>query len=122
MVKIRGEIQNATQSAGLRPQGERAGKSLVDNRDYKVTQMPEGCNAEQFKKWRHDVIIFLEAHPSWKGARRILGWLRKENKVVTEEILHSAITKANADSFEESGYEVASHGEWTFSERTRELY
>ena len=92
IVKIRSEIQDATRSAGMRPQGERTGKSLVDNRDYKVSQMPEGCNAEQFKKWRHDVIIFLEAHPSWKGARRILGWVRKENKVITDELLHKAIT------------------------------
>ena len=50
----------------------RDSKRLIDSRDQKVSFMPENCITEQFKKWRHDAVIFLEAHPKWKGAKKVL--------------------------------------------------
>ena len=121
--KIRAEIHEAATTAGFQPRADdRRGKSLVDSRDYKVSQMPESCNAEQFKKWRHDAVVFLEAHPRWKGARRVLAHLRKQTKAVDHKALYEAITAANVDSFDETGEEVIVPGEWQFLDRSRELY
>ena len=124
LAKIRHEINEAASSSGFRPRtDDRQGKSLVDTRDYKVSQMPESCNAEQFKKWRHDAVIFLEAHSRWKGSRRVLAHLRKETKVINGESLLKAIRAANVDSHEETGEEVIPDcHDWQFLDRSRELY
>ena len=63
-VKVRGEMSEAATGMGFKPRSDKP-QGLVDSRDFKVSMMPESCNAEQFKKWRHDALVFLEAHPKW---------------------------------------------------------
>ena len=85
--------------------------------------MPEGCTTEQYKKLRHDAVVFLEAHPKWAGAKKALGNLRKATRVADEEVLNEAIRKSNAEHYAEHGVALipdASH--WSFHEYSRELY
>ena len=66
---------------GVRSGGDSKGfKSLLDPRDYKFPSMPETCNLEVFKKWRHDALTFLEANSRWSGATQLLDQVRKTTK------------------------------------------
>ena len=120
-VKVRGEMSEAASGWGFRP---RSGKpqGLVDSRDFKVSMMPENCNTEQFKKWRHDALVFLEAHPKWTGAKKILGLLRKSVRIVDADLMRQAIRDANAECEEETGSRVTDEDHWNFCDRSRELY
>ena len=84
--------------------------------------MPESCNAKQFKKWRHDALIFLEAHPKWAGAKKIIGLLRKAVRAVDAEIMRKAISDANSECEEETGSHLTDPDGWNFFDRSRELY
>ena len=84
--------------------------------------MPENCNAEVYKKWRHDVVVYLEAHPKWAGAKRILGQLRKSNRVVDSAVMDEAIRLANADFQTEHGRDLLDASAWNFDAYSRELY
>ena len=124
---IRGEIDmiknvmEATASAkGFTPDKP---KGLIDTRDFKVSVMPENCTTEQYKQWRHHVLIFLEAHPKWAGAKRVLNQVRKSVSVIGPAALSDAIDSANAESMQEiREFVVPDKSKWSFAERTRELY
>ena len=103
---------------GRAPPREHTPKSLVDSRDYKVGTMPENCNTEQFKKWRHDVLVFMESHAKWTGAKKLLDEIRKEVKEVNNESFDRIVKKFCSDGAAGFG-DITS---WTFPERSRELY
>ena len=102
--KVRGEIDQAATSAGFRHEKSSHQKSLIDTRDYKVDKMLEPCNIEQYQKWRHDTIVYLEAHAKWAGAKKLLGSIRKSPKVVDHEVLSQAIREVNHECQEEHGH------------------
>ena len=100
-----------------------APKGLIDTRDYKVPQMPENCTVEQFKKWRHDATVFLEAHAKWKGAKKILHLTRLGTVEVNEEQFDKAVKKAQDDHLAETSKDlIPDLRTWSFAERSRELY
>ena len=59
---------------------------MVDTGDYNFPVMTDNCTAEQFNKWRHDGLVYLEAHSRWKGATQIFNKLRMSNKPITEGV------------------------------------
>ena len=120
-VKVRGEMSEAATGMGFKPRSDKP-QGLVDSRDFKVSMMPESCNAEQFKKWRHDALVFLEAHPKWAGAKKILGYIRKAVQVIDTDAMFKAINDANSECNEETGSPVTDPDHWTFLDRSRELY
>ena len=122
-LKVRREIDNAAVHAGVRQEKPRDyHKSLVDTRDYKVDKMPEPCSLEQYKKWRHDTVVLLEAHPRWNGAKKILGCIRKSTKAVDSECLSQAIREVNHECQEEFSHPLVDGSDWDFLSRSRELY
>ena len=86
--------------------------------------MPENCTTEQFKQWRHHVLVFLEAHPKWAGAKRVINHVRKGLKMVDSDALEVAVDSANSDSVDETGKQVVPDDgpQWSFTDRTKELY
>ena len=61
----------------------KSGRCILDTRDNKFPDMSKPCSLEQFKKWRHDGFNFLEAHPSWFRATRVLHEYRKSASMAT---------------------------------------
>ena len=120
-VKVRGEMSEAASGMGFKPRGDKP-QGLVDSRDFKVSMMPESCNAEQFKKWRHDALVVLEAHPNWAGAKKVLGCVRKAVRVVDTDIMRKTILDANSECEEETGSYLTDPDGWNFLDRSRELY
>jgi len=58
-------------------------RRIFDDREYKVKDLPEKCSPAQFKKWVHEVEIFLEtAGESWKGIKALLGQCRKQEQEI----------------------------------------
>ena len=66
----------------------RAGKSLVDSRDYKSPQMPETCSTLQFSKWRHDGLQYLEAHVTWHHATEFMHEIRQQTVEIAEAVFY----------------------------------
>ena len=120
-VKVRGEMSEAASGMGFRPRSDKP-QCLVDSRDFKVSMMLENCNTEQFKKWRHDALVFLEAHPKWTGAKKILGLLRKSVRIVDSDLMRQAIWDANTECEGETGSPLADVENWNLCDRSRELY
>lgn len=110
-----------------RPREDRQ-KSIFNTRDYKVPLMAEGCTTEQFKQWRHDVLIYLEAHENWRGAKKVLDLVRREKVEISAAIMATIIRSANKDHAkvrdpDDTNYgELIPDGTWKFGSRARELY
>ena len=121
-VKVRSEITEAATGMGFRPRDSKP-KDLIDSRDYKVSHMPENRTTEQFNKWRHDAVVFLEARPKWKSAKKVLHLPRKATKVIDDGAMLAAINEANRESRSECGSNIVETvGECHFLDWSRELY
>ena len=83
--------------------------------------MLDNCTAEQFKKWRHDGLVRLEAHSRWKGATQILNKLRMSNKPITEDVFDIGVKELETEQCDEEEESFNAEG-WEFVDRKRELY
>ena len=52
-------------------------KSILDSRDFKVEKLEASPSLESFKKWRHDLCLFLQTHSKWSGAGLYLDKARR---------------------------------------------
>ena len=60
-------------------------RMLFDARDYKIPELVSDPSLAVFKKWKHDLALFVETiGPSWKGVPRILRTFRFPNTAFTE--------------------------------------
>ena len=60
-------------------------RMLFDARDYKIPQLASHPSLAVFKKWKHDVKLFIKTiGPSWKGVLSILRTSRFLNPEFTE--------------------------------------
>ena len=58
---------------------------LFDARDYKIPELASDPSLAVFKKWKHDVELFIDTiGPSWKGVPSILRTSRFLNTEFTE--------------------------------------
>ena len=61
---------------------------LFDARDYKIPELTSDPSLAVFKKWKHDVELFIETiGPSWKGVPRILRTSRHLNTEFIEGMI-----------------------------------
>ena len=98
-------------------------KSLLDPRDYKFPSMPESCNLEVFKKWRHDALTFLEANSRWGGATQLLDQVRKTTKPIdVDEFLIIVEKTMKAPEIDDEPFVSADWEKGYFVERSKELY
>ena len=70
-----GEMQfsGATGAESSFGKGAPRERVLFDARDYKITELHADPSLGVFKKWKHDVELFIETiGPSWKGVPSIL--------------------------------------------------
>ena len=75
--------------------GKGKGSRLIDTRDYKFAQMPETCSTEQFKKWRHDGLTYLESHAQWSGVTHLLHELRKSPVEIDKKVFTLAVAETD---------------------------
>ena len=67
-------IETARSEGGsvLRPNQERD-RQVFDPRDYKIEALPSSISLGVWKKWRHEVEIYVDTiGPTWKGVKLIL--------------------------------------------------
>ena len=68
--------------------GQRGGsggreRRIFDDREYKIKDLPDKVAPAQFKKWVHEVELFLEtAGESWKGIKALLSQCRRQNREI----------------------------------------
>ena len=71
---IRQLIESARSEGGsvLRPSQERD-RQVFDPRDYKIESLPSSISLGAWKKWRHEVAIYVDTiGPTWKGVKLLL--------------------------------------------------
>ena len=72
---IRQLIENARSdgSSGLQRPSQERDRQVFDPRDYKIEVLPSSLNLGIWKKWRHEVEIYVDTiGPSWKGVKLLL--------------------------------------------------
>ena len=48
-------------------------RNIYDVRDYKIADLEKGASTASFKKWKHDLELFVETiGPSWSGVTSLL--------------------------------------------------
>ena len=48
-------------------------RNIYDGRDYKIADLEKGASTAAFKKWKHDLELFVETiGPSWSGVTSLL--------------------------------------------------
>ena len=102
--------------------------SLLDPLDYKLPTMPVACSVEQFKKWRHDGLAFLEANLKanlrWSKASRVLHEIRKSASEVGVKTCQQVLLDVNHAMETNGGSGEFLPDVWrlSFEERAKELY
>ena len=63
---------------------------LFETRDYKIPELVSDPSSAVFKKWKHDLELFIETiGPSWKGVPSIL----RTSRFLNTEFTESAVTE-----------------------------
>ena len=53
------------------------GRNIYDVREYKIADSEKGASTASFKKWKHELELFVETiGPSWAGVTSLLGHCR----------------------------------------------
>ena len=86
--------------------------------------MPETYKVEQFQKWRHDGLAFLEANPRWSQASRVVHEIKKSVAEVDLKVCQQAVSDVNHAVDTETGSGEFHSDLWRLSleERAKELY
>ena len=122
--RINADMQQYLASSSSQ-QGQAAGgggggpRSILDPRDFKVEKLEKTPTLEVFKKWRHDLCLFLNSHPKWSNAGLYLDKARRWPKEIPFDEHDNIIDALGTDKF---GQSVINKGDWIYQKHSPELY
>ena len=107
-VRINADMQQYL-ATGAQQQGQTTGgggggvpRSILDPRDFKLEKLDAKPTLEAFKKWRHDLCLFLNSHPKWANAGLYLDKARRWPKEINFTEHDAIIDDLGVDKFGQS--------------------
>ena len=104
-------------------EGGARGRGLVDPKEIKIDKMGTSMNLEEFRKWKHDVMKFVDSIPKWQRGGRLLEEVRISPVEIDATVYEVMIRKINSEHASAGNPGVAIDGfKWLFADRTEEFY
>ena len=95
-------------------------KSILDSRDFKVEKLEVSPSLESFKKWRHDLCLFLQTHAKWSGAGLYLDKARRWTREIEAAEHDQIILDLGVDRV--TKMPIVNRIDWDFNKHGAELY